>query len=215
MGARRITDSNRLRSIETEYDDENPTANCTASKNTKFLVRLYYKSKTSSPSEQNIILVQVQRRSGCSLIFNEEYKAIIQAAKYGHIVAPKKIVTGTSRMRSSRLSNILPDIPVEEGVLERSLDNAQSQLLSNGYDTRILGLEDVAATTNPQILSDDIALEASKIIMLNDKYSGIRESISTILFHEEKGDSFFEDGKYIRNLALTILLNVMDALSRQ
>merc|ERR1719384_1561203 len=77
--AHRISFSNRVRSIETKYDNDDPIANCIASSNTKFRIQLYCKNKKSSSSKKNIILVQVQRTSGCSLTFSKEYKAIVQA----------------------------------------------------------------------------------------------------------------------------------------
>merc|ERR1719384_2479903 len=75
--AHRISFSNRVRSIETKYNNDDPIANCITSSNTKFRIQLYCKKKKSSSSKENIILVQVKRRSGCSLAFNQEYKAIV------------------------------------------------------------------------------------------------------------------------------------------
>jgi len=213
--AHRISFSNRVRSIETKYDNEDPIANCIVSSNTKFRIQLYCKSKKSSSSKMNTVLVQAQRRSGCSLAFNKEYKAIVQAAKYGVIVAPKTAITFKATTSRSRIPNSLLVIPIEDGVLERNLENAQTQLLSNAYDEQLFGLEDVASTTNSQLSSDDIVLKASKLIMLDEKYLGIRESISSIIKQNENENSFLPDTKYFRGLALTILANVLSALSRE
>ena len=76
-------------------------------------------------------------------------------------------------------------------------------------------MEDVACTTNPQELSDDVSLKASKIIMMKREFSGIRDSISSIIIQKDEDEIPFEDGKYVRCLALTILANVMSGLSKQ
>merc|ERR1719384_844180 len=212
--AHRISFSNRVRSIETKYDNDDPIANCITSRNTKFRIQLFCKGRKSSSSEK-IILVQVQRRSGCSLAFSKEYKALVQAVKYGKVVAPNASIVVTARTPSTMIPNHLSIIPIEDGLLERNLENAQTQLLSNAYDEQFFGLEDVASTTNSQLSSEDIALKASKLIMLEEKYSGIRESISLIIQMKETDDAFPQDTKYFRGLALTILANVLSALSRE
>jgi len=212
--AHRISFSNRVRSIETKYDNDDPIANSIASRNTKFCIQLYCKSRKSSSSKM-IILVQVQRRSGCSLAFSKEYKALVQAVKYGVVMAPKASIGVTDRTPSTMIPNHLSVIPIEDGLLERNLENAQTQLLSNAYDEQLLGLEDIASTTNPQLSSEDIVLKASKLIMLDEEYSGIRESISSIIKMKETDDAFPPDTKYFRGLALTILANDLSALSRE
>jgi len=210
----RISCSNRIRSIETKYDNDYPIANCIASSNTKYRIQLYYKSVKSSPSNTNIILIEVHRRSGCSLVFNQEYNAIVHAAKYGEIVAPDTSIDGMATVKNSMISKTIPAISIEDSLLDKSLENAQSELLSKEYDIRLSGLEDVASNTNSHLSSENIALMASKRIMMDGKYSGIHESVSSIILKNIDND-FFADSKYIRSLALTILANILSALSRE
>lgn len=213
--ARRISFSNRARSIETEYNNYDPIANCIASNNMKFRVQLFCESKNSLRSKKHITLVQLQRRAGCSLTFNEEYKAIVQASKYGVFVAPNAPMKRTYKVTDNKMFNDFSVIPLEDGVLEQNLENTQAQLLSDGYDSQIFGLEDLASTTNPHGSYANIASKASVIIMTDERYAGIRKYISSIILKKEKDNSILEDSKYIRALALTILGNIMSALSRQ
>jgi len=213
--ARRISNSNRIRSIETDYDNESAIVDCTASRNTKYRIQLHYKNEaaSSSPRGNSIIIVQVQRRSGCSLIFQKEYRSIFHAAKHNKIVEPDDTVS--NRVINHGLSNI-PDIPLEDGILEQSLQNAQSHLVSDVHNARMLGLELVVSIINPHISTDDVARNVSKMIMMDETYIGIRESIASLIYQkDEEDDFFFEEAKYIRSLALTILATAISTLSRE
>ena len=80
----RMFNYNRVRSIDTIYDNEKAITICLASHNTIFRVRLF---KGRSPEN---IIVKVERLAGCSLIYGDEYRAILWAVKFGEIPAPKK-----------------------------------------------------------------------------------------------------------------------------
>jgi len=198
--AGRISECNRVRSIETEYDDDTATANCTALPNTTFRIRLFHGEM------ENYIIVDMRRMSGCSLVFQEEFCAIMNAARFGDIT-PRRIKNLGTLNKSHELKYHIPPLP--KGTLEQHLLSIKNYLCSECHDVRLLALEDVACTTSEDS-ADGIALNASKIIM--EKITGIRDSIASILLKKEV-DAF--DGQYIRSLALTILSNVLSTLSKE
>lgn len=199
----RVSECNRIRSIEAEYDNDTATAECIASQNTHFRVMLF-----RGETERHII-VDIRRMSGCSLVFREEYRALMNAAKCGEI-APRK---ASQCIKMPTLGEHQRDngyIPLPNSVLEKSLLSMKNHLQSECHDTRVLALEDVASTTNPECISDNTALNASKIIM--EQSAGIRDSVASIILNREV--SAFDD-TYIRSLALTILSNVLSTLSKE
>jgi len=198
--AHRIYESNRVRSIETEYDDDTATAKCMAPRNTTLRIALFH------GETENHIIVDIRRMGGCSLVFQEEYRAIMKAAKLGEITPSKKVDLGI-RKKAQETTDY---IPLKKGVLEENLVSNKSFLGSECHDTCVLALEDMAFTTNSDDSSDDTALNASKLIM--EEVTGIRDSVASIILKKEV-TAF--DGQYIRSLALTILSNVLSTLSKE
>lgn len=199
----RISECNRIRSIEAEYDTETATAKCIALRNTHFRITLFH-----GETERHII-VKIRRMSGCSLIFHEEYRALMNAAKFGEITTRKVLQYVETPTSDGQYRNDF--IPLQDNVLEQILLSMNSHIHSGRYDVRVMALEDMASTTNSEhSLLDDTALKASTIIM--EKNLGIRESVSSIIL--EKEDNAFNDD-YVRSLALTILSNVLSTLSKE
>ena len=192
----RVSESNRIRSIEAEYNNDTATAKCMAMRNTHFRITLFY-----GETERHII-VKMKRMSGCSLIFQEEYRAIMNAAKFGEISPRKVLPTSDGYCRNNDF------IPLQDSVLKKNLLSLKSYLRSDCHDVRVLALEDLASTTDSEHSFDDTALKASKILM--ESNSGIRESVASIILTKEA--CAFDD-KYIRSLALTTLSNVLSTLS--
>ena len=198
----RVSECNRIRSIEAEYDSDTATAKCIALRNTHFRIILFH-----GETERHII-VDIKRMSGCSLIFQEEYRAIMNAAKFGEITTRK--VSQYAQIPTSNEQYRNDSIPLQDDVLKQSLLSMKIHLYSDCHDIRVMALEDVVSTTNSEHSFDDTALKASKMIM--EKDLGIRESLSSIIL--EKEVNVFND-KYIRCLALTILSNVFSTLSKE
>jgi len=195
----RIFDCNRVRSVEVVYDNERATAMCTASQNTNFRISLF-KGKSSGS-----ILVEVQKMNGCSLIFNAEYRAILQYSKFGEIHVSEKsqcYTTPSTEIYGNKY------IPLDDSILEETIYTAQSDLLSDRQDVYLFALEDIASTTNCQQSSESIAFKASKIIV--ESCSGILDSITKVLSCKYEVTT---ERKYTRYLALTILENIILSLS--
>eukprot|EP00555_Chaetoceros_dichaeta_P000166 CAMPEP_0198276866 /NCGR_PEP_ID=MMETSP1447-20131203/65539_1 /TAXON_ID=420782 /ORGANISM="Chaetoceros dichaeta, Strain CCMP1751" /LENGTH=397 /DNA_ID=CAMNT_0043971839 /DNA_START=24 /DNA_END=1218 /DNA_ORIENTATION=- len=199
----RISECNRIRSVEAEYDNDTAVANCVASNNTHFRVMLY------QGETQGTIIVDMRRMSGSSMIFQEEYRAIMSAAKFGEIWPREKLecLKITPSDKQYRNNGY---IPLQDGVLEQTLLSFKNKLCSDCYDERMLALEEIASVTNPEHSYDETALITCKTIM--EPKSSIREYVASIIVEKEVSPL---DGKYVRTLALTILANAMSTLSEE
>eukprot|EP00555_Chaetoceros_dichaeta_P007557 CAMPEP_0198253218 /NCGR_PEP_ID=MMETSP1447-20131203/3678_1 /TAXON_ID=420782 /ORGANISM="Chaetoceros dichaeta, Strain CCMP1751" /LENGTH=235 /DNA_ID=CAMNT_0043938805 /DNA_START=633 /DNA_END=1340 /DNA_ORIENTATION=+ len=143
--------------------------------------------------------------NGCSLIFNAEYRAILQYSKFGEIHVSEKsqcYTTPSTEIYGNKY------IPLDDSILEETIYTAQSDLLSDRKDAYLLALEDIASTTNCQQSSESIAFKASKIIV--ESCSGILDSITKVLSCKYEVTT---ERKYTRYLALTILENIILSLS--
>jgi len=146
--------------------------------------------------------------SGCSLVFGEEYRAIVGAVQSGTFVARE-----TADVERPKLDQEDSAPPHHTDVLERSLSRMKRDLRSDRHDVRLLALEVVASTTDSDRACGDTAVSASKMIM-GDAASGIRDSVASILFTGKEDADVFDDG-YFRSLALTILSNVLYFFQRR
>eukprot|EP00555_Chaetoceros_dichaeta_P011540 CAMPEP_0198265126 /NCGR_PEP_ID=MMETSP1447-20131203/20377_1 /TAXON_ID=420782 /ORGANISM="Chaetoceros dichaeta, Strain CCMP1751" /LENGTH=117 /DNA_ID=CAMNT_0043954425 /DNA_START=88 /DNA_END=438 /DNA_ORIENTATION=- len=80
--AHRISECNRIRAVDGEYDDDTAVANCVAPNNTRFRIVLY---QGEIQGTQETIIVDMRRISGSIAIYQEEHHAIMCAAKFGEI----------------------------------------------------------------------------------------------------------------------------------
>ena len=80
----RISECNQIRLIEANYDNDGASARCIAMRNTHFRIKLF-----RGETEKHIIVV-IEKKSGCDLIFQEEYHALMCAARFGEI-HPRKV----------------------------------------------------------------------------------------------------------------------------
>jgi len=202
--AQRIFDCNTRRSIQAVYDGA--ISKCKTTSFMKFTIRLLRVSKGSTDT----ILVDVRRRTGCSMEFRDEYQAIYSAAVFGEILERK----------APRMTMSLTDvkcmngnyIPLAEGSIERSLQSSMVHLTSKMYDMRILTLQDLLSTTDPS--SIDTSPVASKLIVT--EYHEIFEYIvGDIVKQVEYDDDLNDDDdseEYLRSLTLAILGNILTSV---
>ena len=98
-------------------------------------------------------MVDVRRVSGCAMAFRDEYQAL---------QAVLDINTPSSFQQTS-----LPDfdfmkdnyIPLEEDIIERSIKKSENNLESKMYDTRIITLQDLLLTTDPDSKETSLNVE--------------------------------------------------------
>jgi len=200
--AHRIFESNKIRSIHAVYAGAIST--CKTSSYMKFTIRLLRLSESTDTT-----LVDVRRRTGCSLAFRDEYRAIFSAAVHGDII-PRKVPRSMAIPFTDVECMQGKNIPLEEGSIERSLNASMNYLDSKMYDTRLLTLQDLLSTTDPS--SIETSPEASKLIVT--EYHKIFEYIvDDIMKQVEYGDLDDDDSEeYLRSLTLNILGNILSSV---
>jgi len=195
-----LFDNNKTRSIHAVYDNEKATVKCKTSSYMKFLIRLL---KTANAPDS--ILVEVRRISGCALAFRDEYQAIVKSIQCDD---------GTSDEIKSFASvdfKGMPDIPVEEDIIQGSLENSILNLKSECYDARIITLQDLSLTTGSE--SKEITSTACKLIL--GKYTEILQYVVTDILKKLENRSISDDDsdEFERSLNLTILGNLLSTES--
>jgi hypothetical protein len=205
--AKRILGSNKNRSVYASYDGA--IMRCKTPSHVIFtvrLVRLSQKPKT--------ILVDVQRRRGCAILFRDEYQAIFQAAVNGETTPCE----GPRSRTRSYLGDIdwtqIDCIPLKESDIERSLKASSAGIESKVYDARVLTLQDLLITTDP--LSKETSPIACKLIL--EKYCNIFEYIVQDITKQvdyRGSDTYDHDSEeYLRSLTLDLLGNILTVVTK-
>jgi len=156
----------------------------------------------------DVVLVDVRRVSGCAMAFRDEYQAIFQAISPGESSSPQHHGS-TMTSFSSFKSMDIPDFHVEEEIIEHSLKTSMFNLESKMYDTRILTLQDLLLTTDPE--SKETSSTACKLIF--GKYFKILEyAVEDITKKIENSGANNDDSEeYLRSLSLNILGNILSS----
>jgi len=195
-----LFDNNKTRSIHAVYDNEKATVKCKTSSYMKFLIRL-----VRTVQAPDSILIEVRRTSGCALAFRDEYQAIVK------LVQCEEGNSEEIKSFESLELKGMPDIPVEEDIIQGSLENSILNLKSEVYDARIITLQDLSLTTASE--SKEITSTACKLIF--GKYTEILQYVVTDIMKRVENRSITDDDsdEFERSLNLTILGNLLSAES--
>jgi len=141
--------------VEAEYDNNTAIAKCVALRDTHFRILLFH-----GESEKDIVVV-IEKISGCNMIFEEEYIAIMNAARYGEIM-PRETPKSFNKSNLEEESKNSDDIPFEHNILGKTLMSEKSCVPSDRRDIHVIAIGDC---TDQSILDertnniDDIPLE--------------------------------------------------------
>jgi len=189
--ANNIHASNKDRSIKVDYYNEDATAKCKTRSFMKFDVRFFQ-------GEANNAIVEVRRRSGCSLAFNEEYQHIFQLLNFKAL----------PRHGNPRVSVNLADIdfiPLPETTIEATLELCLNNISSDNYDTRIHAIEELVKITDPSCT--EIAPTVCNLIL--QRYEEIFKSLINIVHVLNDDDDDDDDSlEYRHCIALTVIRNI-------
>jgi hypothetical protein len=194
----RVSEVLRDRSIEATYDDDKAKARCLTEDGVDFRVRLYRARGVYSHG----IIVEVQRRSGSSVGFNQDVKAILDGAA-GKVPPPPSL----SSSGSTSSCNVLPLVSdSEDDDFETdgssSLAMVSNMLKHSGYDAHSLAFQTLSSLTDPAKMGSSTARKVSLLLLQPDNAVG-REVLSRV--EMKKSDDEFN----LRNLAFTILANAI------
>lgn len=226
----RISDVLRSRSIEASYDSVRAKVKCVTGEGVQFNVRLY-RSRNDAYDGKGII-VEVQRRFGTSLTFQNDVQAILNGAQ-GKKMTPSAIA-----------SNTLPCVPLEEEDEDandsgstpttEALATVSKMMSHPGFDSQYLGLQILSSlvdakklsssSTTPRDVSeklfqpnDEVGEKVYEYIVNDNKKKEQEKEPSPSLFFDDDSDE--EDGDYdddnsevLRNLSLSVLSDSLRAL---
>jgi len=188
----------KVRSIHAVYNGA--TADCKTSSYMKFTIKLLRHSKNN-----DTIMVDVRKRIGCAIAFRDEYQAIYHAAVHGEIKSLQIPLsfTGLEFMQGEY-------IPLEKGIIERSLETSIIHLNSKMHDTCVLTLQDLLSMTDSS--SKETSSAACKLIL--EKYPKIIDYVVNDIIkkvdYSECGND--DTDEYLRSLTLSLLGNVLSSI---
>jgi len=193
----------QVRSIHAVYDGA--TADCKTSSYMKFTIRLLRHSKNT-----DTIMVDVRKRIGCAIAFRDEYQAIYHAAVHGEIKSCQIPCNASSSFADMEFMQG-EYIPLEKGIIERSLETSIIHLNSKMHDTCVLTLQDLLSMTDSS--SKETSSAACKLIL--EKYPKIIDYVVSDIIkkvdYSECGDD--DTDEYLRSLTLNLLGNVLSSTS--
>jgi len=198
--ANRIFDSNKIRSIYAVYDKA--IMRCKTPSHVIFTIRL-----VRSAQEANTILIDVRRRSGCAMLFRDEFQALFHAAVHGDMTTCEGPRSTT--YQADKGCKKIDYIPLDESDIDLSIKAASVDVQSKMHDACVVTLQDLSLTTNPQ--SKETSLIACNLIL--DKYCNIFEYIIDDIRKQVDyscGNRHDNNSReYMRSLTLGLLGNIL------
>lgn len=219
--ATRISDTLRILSVCAQFDSKNAKAKCTTGDCVSFRIRLFAGGEDGLP-----VVVEVQRRNGSASSFMRVCRKILDGAEgvavecetkpeYKKVPAFMKKPIGSMKC--------LQGVPMKsdpEARLNGGLEKSMNLLRSKQKDSNVLGIENLCHLTDPLKTRPDIALNACKAIIMEDRCSDIRDEINVVLqkdtFLPEEVDG--EEGMHLRmkarHMSLVLLSNALVLTSK-
>jgi len=219
--ANRISKALRLLSVDAVYDGEKAKVKCTTCDCVSFRIRLFAGGEDGSP-----VVVEVQRRNGSASSFMRVCRKILDGAEGSEIEVETNISRKnmppfmTSPIGAMKCLQGLPNVINPDIRMNAGLEKSIELLRSKQKDTNILGLENLCHLTDPLKTRPDLALKASKAILLDSKCSEIREEIGVMLQKDAfLPEEFDNEGSMnlhhqARRMTLVLLSNVLVLTSK-
>lgn len=219
--ANRISNTLRILSVCAQFDGKKAKAKCTTGDCVSFRIRLFAGGEDGLP-----VVVEVQRRNGSAPSFMRVCRKIFDGAE-GMTVkceakSEQKSVLPFMKKPIGSMK-CLQGIPLKadpESRLNGSLDKSMNLLRSKQKDSNVLGIENLCHLTDPLKTRPDIALNACKAIIMEERCSDIRDEINVVLqkdtFLPEEVDG--EEGMHLRmkarHMSLVLLSNSLVLTSK-
>lgn len=222
----RVSEANRLLSIHAMYCNKTATADLYTSDNVEMYLSLW---KTSG--KQQGIVVEIQRRKGCSISFHRYSRCILDAAVgeldiHDHV---EKNGEDLDLIYSKKLMCL--EIPKDAGTETENaivaVEIAHGLLMKDRMDARQLGLESLCLLTDPRKTGNTTALLASRVVLLGTTqdvdsppeeglivdetpFQEIRQTILSLIQFRRIGDAdeFEESDENEEEECITVLHNL-------
>jgi hypothetical protein len=179
--ATRLSDCLRILSVQASYNDEAATANLLTAENVEMHLSLWATSRDSK------IVVELQRRKGCSITFHRYSRYILDAA-IGDFDPKEFGVQGadidsahTKKIERMLSRQVRKESQSEEENAVIAIEIAHGLLMKDRMDARQLGLESLCLLTDPRKTGQVTALIAARVILLG---TTMDEDNNTLVFDE-------------------------------
>jgi len=232
----RISECSRIMSVQAIFDANVSSASLVTAEHIEIYVSLW------KGFNDNGIIVEVQRRKGCAVIYHKYCRKILDAAEgLFDEEAYTKQVAHNLFFYSKGVERVINDIATAEAERQHSLltlDIAANLIKKDRMDAQQLGMESLCLLTDPRKTCKETVLLTSQIILQgsvdhrSDEYEcfyGIREVVmSLIKCGKLNGDDRYDNGEckdsmhmcpeeldnknMLHYLALAVLANALDVL---
>jgi len=213
----RISDCLRRRSIATKFENSKAKAKCTNGDFVQFRIRLF----AGRNEYKNGVIVEVQRRSGGSLSFHRDCRAVLDSAEgLDFALGTEEDSSPKSCLSSLQLSKTIQDVETTQELLKETssgaLEIASDLLKKDRIDANILGMESLICLTDCSKAGLGIAKIVSRNIILDENSAGLRTIIMRFvsISSEDKSDQN-EFRQRLHNLALHVLSNALLVTSKE
>ncbi|KAL7463712.1 LOW QUALITY PROTEIN: hypothetical protein ACHAXS_004072 [Conticribra weissflogii] len=209
----RITGCLQTRSVKAKYSKTEVLAKCRNTEFVKFYVRLF--------SEQEGILVEVQKIYGDSMSFVRDSRAILDAAEGKAVSKPDEEKPLFLSLPVSQMEFVkdaaLPALTFEEE--SESVNIASELLASHRSDSNMLGMESLAILTDPlKSLRSSAVLAAKRVLCPEDVGNNtfnLHNYVMSLIIYDNgsteaaalEGTSMEDHYTRLRNLALCSVAN--------
>jgi len=165
----RLSECMRLLSVQAIYNNDTATAYLLTPENVEMHLSLW---KTNGVSENNSIVVELQRRKGDSIVFHRYSRYILDAAvddfnSRAHLEAygaDLDVVYSKKVQRLLKLEMGKSSTEQENAII--AIEIAHGLLMKDRMDARQLGLESLCLLTDPKKTGFSTAVIASHVVLL-------------------------------------------------
>lgn len=200
--ANRIAKTLFERSIEGNFDDEKAKVKCLTSYNVEFRIFVYRGQDVYSHG----VIVEVQRRSGASLLFVQDSQAILDAVQ-GKI--PEK--PRTSDVEAPLVSDTEDDNDDAKVALS-SLNFVEKMLAYDRSDATLLGLQTLSSLTDPAKMGTGTSFSVSTAIVTSGNIVG-EKIFSMITSRRPNEDELDEQYDLAISITAHVLRNIKGDIS--
>lgn len=177
--AGRISDALRDLSIEAEFDDERAKAKCCTRDFVSFKIRMFASGEGGTP-----VIVEVQKRSGQTMSFMQNCRAILAAAE-GQKVAeqPRKKgppVSFKLPIREMQCLKGVPPVEITNDEVRTYVEKSIVLIRSDKRDANLLGIENLCFLTDPRKTALATASRASFYVVIGDEMCNVRDEIEAL-----------------------------------
>jgi hypothetical protein len=187
--AARLSEANRVLSVQAIYNNDTATASLMTSENVEMHLSLW--KTTGGPEKVEGIVVELQRRKGDSIPFHRYSRYILDAA-VGDFDAQEHIeVHGTDMdmVYSKKVQRMLNMNIAREPASEQenaiiAIEIAHGLLMKDRMDARQLGLESLCLLTDPSKTGNMTAVITSHVVLLGTATGWGSEQDDNMMFDE-------------------------------